>query len=122
MKKSDFIALLIGVVSGVIFSLGMCMILLPEWGVFTTGVIFGSVGLVLGLSTFLIWCKKEHKKMLKISGKNVFRILHVVIGVLVLGTGMCMCLVWNMIEPGVIVGVLGIVMLLCAIPMIKGIY
>ena len=49
MKKSSFVALIMGTVSGVLFALGMCMALLPEWDAFTEGIIFGSVGLVLGI-------------------------------------------------------------------------
>lgn len=39
MKKSGFIALILGTVSGVLFALGMCMALLPEWDAFTEGVL-----------------------------------------------------------------------------------
>ena len=52
MKKSSFVALLLGTVSGVLFALGMCMALLPEWNAFAQGVILGVVGLVLGAITF----------------------------------------------------------------------
>ena len=46
MKKSSFIALVLGTVSTVLFALGMCMALIPEWDAFRPGVIFGAVGLV----------------------------------------------------------------------------
>lgn len=121
MKKSNFIALILGTVSGVLFALGMCMALLPEWNAFTEGVIFGAVGLILGVVTALLWCKMEGKKLPKLNGRNLFRIIYAVIGALVLGVGMCMCLVWNMIVWGTLVGLLGIVMLIALIPMIKGI-
>ena len=120
MKKSSFVALLMGTVSGVLFALGMCMALLPEWNAFYEGVIFGGVGMVLGLATVLIWCKMENKKMPKFSGKNVFRVIYTVVAVLILGTGMCLCLVWQKIVWGTLVGLLGIVMPIALIPMIKG--
>ena len=41
--------------------------------------------------------------------------------VLILGTGMCLCLVWQQFVWGTLVGLLGIVMLIMLIPMIKGI-
>lgn len=47
MKKSSFVALVLGTVSGVLFALGMCTALLPEWNAFKQGIIFGSIGLVL---------------------------------------------------------------------------
>ncbi len=121
MKKSSFVALLMGTVSGVLFALGMCMALLPEWNAFWQGVILGGVGLVLGIITLLVWCKMENKKMPKMNGKNVFRILYSVVAVLVLGAGMCLCLVWQQFVWGTLVGLLGIVMLIALIPMIKGI-
>ncbi len=120
MKKSSFVALILGTVSGVLFALGMCMALLPEWNAFTEGVIFGAVGIILGIITLLIFCKMENKKLPKINGKNLFRIIYSVVAVLVLGLGMCMCLVWNQIVWGTLVGLLGIVMLIALIPMIKG--
>lgn len=121
MKKSNFIALILGTVSGVLFALGMCMALLPEWNAFTEGVIMGGVGLVLGVITLLVWCKMENKKLPKMSGKNILRTLYTVVAVLVLGLGMCMCLVWQNIIWGTLVGLLGIIMLIALIPMIKGI-
>jgi hypothetical protein len=121
MKKSSFIALVLGTVSGVLFSLGMCMALLPEWNAFREGVIFGSVGIVLGVITALVWCKMENKKLPKMNGKNVLRTIYAVVAVLVLGVGMCMCLVWAQIVWGTLVGLLGIIMLIALIPMIKGI-
>ncbi|MBR3837780.1 MAG: hypothetical protein IKJ74_06505 [Clostridia bacterium] len=121
MKKSSFVALVLGTVSGVLFALGMCMALLPEWNAFWEGVVFGGIGLVLGLITALIWCKMENKKMPKMNGKNVLRTLYAVLAVLVLGIGMCLCLVWEEIVWGTLVGLLGIVMLIALIPMVKGI-
>jgi len=121
MKKSSFIALILWTISGVLFALGMCMALLPEWNAFTEGVIFGCIGIVLSIITAFIWCKMENKKMPKPSGKNLFRIIYGLIAALVLGVGMCMCLVWEQIIWGTLVGLLGIIMLIALIPMIKGI-
>lgn len=121
MKKSSFVALLMGTISGVLFALGMCMALLPEWNAFWEGVIFGGIGLVLGAITLLVWCKMEHKKLPKTNGKNVFRVIYAVVALLILGAGMCLCLVWQQFMWGTLVGLLGIVMLIALIPMIKGI-
>ena len=121
MKKSSFIALVMGTVSGVLFSLGMCMALLPEWNAFTEGVVFGDIGIILGIITALVWFKMENVKLPKLNVKNVLRTLYAVVAVLVLGVGMCLCLVWNQIIWGTLVGLLGIVMLIALIPMIKGI-
>ena len=121
MKKSSFVALIMGTVSGVLFALGMCMALLPEWNAFTEGIVFGAIGIIIGIITALIWCKMENKKLPKLSVKNVLRAIYAIIAAFVLGVGMCMCLVWQKIVLGTIVGLLGIIMLIAFIPMIKGI-
>ena len=121
MKKSSFVAMMLGTVSGVLFALGMCMALLPEWNLFWQGVVFGAVGLVLGLITLLIWRKMEHKKPIKFNRRGVLLTLLGVVGALVLGLGMCLCLVWNQFVIGVLVGLVGILLLLSLIPIVKGI-
>ena len=120
MKKSSFAALLLGTVSGVLFALGMCMALIPEWDAFQLGVIFGVVGLLLGLVTVIIWRKMEHKAPVHISAKTVLAVVVGVIGALTLGVGMCFCMVWGKMAAGIVIGLAGIVVLLCLIPLTKG--
>ena len=121
MKKSSFVAMVLGTVSGVLFALGMCMALLPEWDAFLEGVIFGSVGLVLGIITLLVWRKMENKAPLKLNPKTVLLVAFGIIGALILGLGMCFCMVWENIIVGTLIGIVGIVMLISLIPMVKGI-
>lgn len=121
MKKSSFIALVLGTVSGMLFAIGMCMALLPEWDAFKEGIIFGSVGLVLALITVAVWRKMEHKAPIHISGKSLLTIVVGIVGALLLGVGMCLSMVWDKMIVGILVGVLGIVALLCLIPLVKGI-
>ncbi len=121
MKKSSFVALVLGTVSGMLFALGMCMALLPEWDAFMPGVIFGGVGLVLGLITLLVWRKTEHKAPVHISGKGFLTVAVGIIGTLLLGVGMCFCMVWENMVLGIVIGMAGIVALLCLIPLVKGI-
>ena len=71
MKKSSFVAMLMGTVSGVLFALGMCMALIPEWGAFQPGIVFGCVGLLLGLVTVMVWRKMEHKAPIHFSAKTI---------------------------------------------------
>lgn len=120
MKKSSFVALTLGTVSGVLFALGMCMALLPEWNTFTQGIVMGCIGIFLGLVTVLIWRKMEHKVPIKLSGKAVFTTIITLIGTLLFGAGMCLCMVWSQFVVGVIIGLVGIVVLLSLIPLIKG--
>ena len=121
MKKSSFVAMMLGTVSGVLFSLGMCMALLPEWNAFKPGVIFGAVGLVLGLITWIVWRKMEYKAPIRVNGRMIALSGFGIIGALTLGVGMCFCLVWENIILGTIIGLVGILLLLMLIPIIKGI-
>lgn len=60
--------------------------------------------------------------LVKLSGKTIGTIILSIVGALVLGVGMCMTMVWeNLMVPGIIVGIVGIVLLLCLIPLCKGI-
>ena len=120
MKKSSFVALVLGTVSGVLFALGMCMALLPEWDTFREGIIFGAVGLVLGLITVLIRRKMEGKAPIRLHLKTILFTAFGILGALVLGLGMCFCMVWENIVLGTVIGLVGLVMLLALIPMTKG--
>lgn len=121
MKKSSFAALVLGTVSGVLFALGMCMAMIPEWNAFQPGIIFGCVGLVLGLVTLLVWRRMEHKAPIQVSGKTVLTVFVGVVGTLALGVGMCFTMVWGRLVAGIIIGLAGIVILLSLIPLTKGI-
>ena len=121
MKKSSFMAMMFGTVSGMLFALGMCMVMIPEWWAFRPGVVLGCVGLVLGLITILVWRRMEHKEPVRLSGRALLLVLFGVIGALALGVGMCYCMVWNSMVKGIVIGLGGILALLCLVPLGKGI-
>lgn len=120
MKKSTFVAMILGTIGGILFALGMCMALIPEWNAFRQGVIMGVTGAVVLLVMVLVWRKMEDKAPIKLSGKTIGAILIGVIGALLFGVGMCLTMVWSHMVPGILIGVVGIVVLLCLIPFIKG--
>ena len=120
MKKSSFIAVVMGTVSFMLFALGMCMAMLPEWNAFEPGIVFGCLGGLLGLITVFVWRKLEHKAPIKISGKAVAAVLFGVVGAVILGVGMCFVMVWENMIPGILIGIVGIILLLCLIPLCKG--
>ena len=120
MKKSNFTALVLGTVSGILFALGMCMALLPEWNAFDEGILFGAAGLILALVTVLVWRRMEHKAPLKFDMKTILTILLTLAGLMLLGVGMCFCLLWQNIVLGTLIGLAGIVALLSLIPFVKG--
>lgn len=120
MKKSNFVAMILGTISCIFFALGMCMAMIEEWNAFKPGIVVGCVGLVFALITVLIWRKMENKAPIKITGKELLTVAIGVIGALALGVGMCFCMVWNNMVPGIIIGLVGIIVLMCLIPLCKG--
>ena len=120
MKKSNFVAMILGTISCIFFALGMCMAMIEEWNAFKPGIVVGCVGLVFALITVIVWRKMENKAPIKITGKAVLTVVIGVIGALALGVGMCFCMVWNHMVPGIIIGLVGIIVLLCLIPLCKG--
>lgn len=120
MKKSTFAAMILGTIGGILFALGMCMALIPEWNTFRPGVIVGAVGTAVLLLMVFVWRKMEHKEPIKLSGKTIGAALIGIVGALLLGVGMCLTMVWSNMVVGIIVGIIGIVVLLCLIPFIKG--
>ncbi len=120
MKKSTFIAMILGTIGGILFALGMCMALIPEWNAFQSGVIMGVIGVIVLLIMVMVWRKMENKAPVKLSGKMIGATLIGIVGALLLGVGMCLTMVWSNMVVGIIVGIVGIVVLLCLIPFVKG--
>ena len=120
MKKKDFITLIMSTVGGILFALGMCMALLPEWGAMMPGIVIGVIGAVVLLAMILVRRKMDGKPAIVFNGKAIGTTLLGVCGAIVLGVGMCMTMVWNMMIPGIVVVIVGIVALLSLIPVFKG--
>lgn len=120
MKKSTFVAMILGTIGGVLFALGMCMALIAEWNAFRPGVIMGVIGLLVLLIMVFVWRRMENKAPIKPSGKTIGATLLGIIGALLLGVGMCLTMVWSQMVIGIVIGLVGIVLLLCLIPFIKG--
>lgn len=120
MKKSTFVAMILGTIGGILFALGMCMALISEWNAFRPGVIMGVIGAVVLLIMVFVWRKMENKAPIKMSGKTIGATLIGIVGALLLGVGMCLTMVWSNMVMGIIIGIAGIVVLLCLIPFMKG--
>ena len=120
MKKKDFVTLILGTVGGILFALGMCMALLPAWGVFRQGVAVGAVGALVLAAMLVVRRKMDGKPAILWNARTMGITLLGVVGALVLGLGMCMTMLWDLLVPGILVGLAGIVLLLCLIPVVKG--
>ena len=121
MKKSTFVNLLVGTIGGLLFSLGMCMCLLPDWTALSIGVVCAAIGAVMLLvQSIIAWIRSGRK--IRINWKIAGKVLFGIFGALVLGVGMCMILVWDRMLDGILVGCAGILLLLGLIPLIKGLH
>lgn len=120
MKKKDFVTMLMSVVGGLLFALGMCMALVPEMGTITQGVVMGVVGIAVLLAMVIVRRKMDGKPAIVFNGKVIGITLYSIFSAAVFGIGMCMVLVSSQMMWGIIVGVIGIVLLLCLIPLCKG--
>ena len=120
MQKKDFATLIMSTVGGILFALGMCMALVPEWEAMVPGIVIGVIGAIILLAMILVRRKMDGKPAIVFNGKAIGTTLLGVFGAIVLGVGMCMTMVWNLMIPGIIVGIVGIIALLCLIPVIKG--
>ena len=120
MKKSSFFTLILCTALGLVFALGMCMWLLPEWNMFDLGIILTAVGggalLLIGIIAFF----KSGLHRININFGLLMKIIYCILCALVLGVGMAMVLVWDMMLWGIIVGGVGILMSLFIIPMFRG--
>lgn len=121
MKRENFVSLVLAVIGGVLFALGMCMCLLPEWNAFVPGVVMGVIGAAVLLVMLALRRRAQGKPPIRLSKKTAATIALAVVGALVFGAGMCMVMVWNLLVWGIIVGLAGMVLLLCLIPLCKGI-
>ena len=120
MKKKDFVTLILSTVGGILFALGTCMALLPEWEAMNQGIVIVVVSAVVLLAMVPVRRRMDGKPAIVFNGKTIGTTLLGIAGAIVLGVGMCMTMIWNMMVPGIAVGIVGIVLLLCLIPVIKG--
>lgn len=121
MSKKNFVSLIFATVGGILFALGMCMALLPAWNAFQQGVVLGAAGLAVLLIMVLVRRKMAGKPVIvALTARTVGTVLLSAAGALALGVGMCMTMVWSMMTGGIAVGIVGIVLLLCLIPAVKG--
>lgn len=122
MKKSTFVSMILGTIGAVFFALGMCMCLLPEWDMMDEGKISGGIGLAVLAATVFIWRRMEGKPFIKPRLKTIIVTVLAVVGTLLLGVGMSLCLAYGQMVPGIVLGLFGLVILaalLMLIPLSK---
>lgn len=120
-RLGQIVSLVMGILGSLILGVGMCMCLLPEWNMFSTGVVVTAIGGIILLVTLITYRKMSGAAPIKVNWKIVGKVLYGVIAALVLGAGMAMIMAFEgMMIPGIIIGIVGIAMLLFLIPMCVG--
>ncbi len=121
MTKKSFFMLVLTVAGGLLFALGMCMCLLPEWNAFVPGVVMTALGAIALLTLGCVKWVMGGKKMPNVNWNLVGKIAYAVASALVLGLGMAMIMAFEgMMISGLIVGIIGILLALGIIPVFKG--
>ncbi len=107
MKKDTLLEIILGTVGGLIFAIGMCMCLLPEWNMFTAGVICGIVGFIILLCIIPIYRKSHPKKQREPIDKGLLLTWTIgVVGALIMGFGMSRIMVGTASKADMIVGLI----------------
>ena len=114
MKKDTLLEIILGTIGGLIFAIGMCMCLLPEWHMFTAGVIVTIIGAIVLLAIIPIYRKSHPKKPSKpIDWAMLTPWVVGVVGSLIMGFGMSRILVEGAstadMVVGLITGIVGLV-------------
>lgn len=114
MKKETLLQIILGTVGGLVFAIGMCMCLLPEWNLFIEGVVTSIVGFIILLCIIPIYRKKHpRKKQEPINWGIVLTFIVGIIGSLIMGFGMSKIMVGETTQTdwlvGLITGVVGLI-------------
>jgi len=86
MTKKSFMFLVLTVVAVLLFGLGMCMCLLPEWNAFKPGVVITALGALTLLAIGLMRWVMAGKPVAKINWSKVGKIAYCVAAALVVCT------------------------------------
>lgn len=118
MKKETLLEIVLGTVGGLVFAIGMCMCLIPEWDLFTAGVVTAIIGFIILLCIIPVY-RKEHPRKVKNKKTDwgiVLTFVVGIIGLLVMGFGMSKVMVGDPTRTDLLVGIItGIVGLLVCV-------
>ena len=118
MKKETLLEIILGTIGGLIFAIGMCMCLIPEWDLFTAGVVVSIIGFIILLCIIPIY-RKEHPKKVSNNKTDWGLVLTWIIGIvgaLIMGFGMSKIMVDSLEKMDMIIGMItGVVGLLICV-------
>lgn len=129
MKKETLLEIVLGTIGGLIFALGMCMCLIPEWNMMVGGIIASIIGFIILLCIIPVY-RKSHPKT-KVKKQTDWGIVATfiigLIGALTMGFGMSKIMVDSASKTdmiiGLITGIIGLIVCVLNYPIysyIKG--
>lgn len=118
MKKDTLLEIILGTIGGLVFGVGMCMCLIPEWNLFNAGIVVAIIGFIILLCIIPVYRKSHPKKEhAPINWGIILTWVIGVIGALVMGFGMSRVMIEDVSSSdmlmGIIVGVIGL--LICVL-------
>ncbi len=117
MKKETLLEIILGTIGGLVFAIGMCMCLIPEWDLFKVGVVVAILGFIVLLCIIPVYRSNHPKKAYApINWGIVFTWLVGIVGALVMGFGMSKVMVGDPSKTDLLIGIItGIVGLLICV-------
>lgn len=107
MKKETLLEIILGTIGGLIFAIGMCMCLLPEWNLFTPGVVTTIIGFIILLCIIPVYRKAHPRKPQgPINWGLVLTFIVGILGSLIMGYGMSKVMIEGATKSDMIVGII----------------
>lgn len=106
MKKETLFEIILGTIGGLLFAIGMCMCLIPEWALWEAGIVAAIFGFLILLAIIPVY-RINHPK--KIHGKIHWGMLLTwiigIMGSIVMGFGMSKVMVENPDQTALLIGI-----------------
>ena len=107
MKKETLLEIILGTIGGLVFAIGMCMCLLPEWNLFTAGVVTSIIGFIILLCIIPVYRKNHPRKPHgPINWGLVLTFIVGIVGSLIMGYGMSKVMIEGATKSDMIVGII----------------
>jgi len=107
MKKETLLEIILGTIGGLVFAIGMCMCLLPEWNLFTAGVVTSIIGFIILLCIIPVYRKNHPRKPHgPINWGLVLTFVVGIVGSLIMGYGMSKVMIEGATKSDMIVGII----------------
>lgn len=107
MKKETLLEIILGTIGGLVFAIGMCMCLIPEWNMFKIGIIVTIIGFIILLCIIPVYKSSHPRKAHKpINWGIVLTWIVGLVGALIMGFGMSKIMVGETNTSDMIIGII----------------